>query len=240
MNIELLKTNGVDVTAALELWGDMDSYNESLKEYKDSFLSKLASLEEYIKEEDWSNYAILAHSIKSEAKYLGFMKEAEVFYDHELKGKENNGAYIKENYSVLKETAMKIISLLKEYFGEKKNLLIADDSSIILNYIEKLTTEEFNVLRASNGEEAISKISENHIYAILLDLNMPGMNGFEVLGYLKEHELCDKIPVIIITGDDTDETIQKAFAYPILDVLNKPFNENNIKSVLTAIENFYG
>lgn len=239
MNIEVLKKNEVDINAALGLWGDMTSYNEALKEFKDSFLSKLNNLQEFIEQEDWSNYAILSHSIKSESKYLGFMKEADVFYDHELKGKENNGTYIKENYSVLKATALKIVSILNEYFGEKKNLLIADDSNIILNYLEKLTMDSFHVLKANNGHEAITQLANNQIYAILLDLNMPGMNGFEVLDYLKERDLCDKVPVVIITGDDTDETIQKAFTYPILDVLNKPFNENNMKSVLTTIENFY-
>ena len=49
----------------------------------------------------------------------------------------------------------------------------------------------------------------------------------------------DKIPVVIITGDDTEETIKKAFTYPILDVLNKPFNEKSIYSVITSIKNFY-
>lgn len=46
-NVDLLKQNNVDINAALELWGDMDSYNESLKEFKETLNSKLASLEGY-------------------------------------------------------------------------------------------------------------------------------------------------------------------------------------------------
>ena len=68
---------------------------------------------------------------------------------------------------------------------------------------------------------------------------MPEVNGFEVLNYLKEQDLIYKIPVVIITGDDTPETIKKAFSYPILDVLNKPFNEENIKRILVSIKSFY-
>ena len=68
---------------------------------------------------------------------------------------------------------------------------------------------------------------------------MPSLNGFEVLNFLCEQNLMDKIPVVIITGDDTEETIKKAFNYGVLDVLNKPFTEDNIKRVLTSIKNFY-
>ena len=242
-NVELLKANNVDVAAALELWGDMDSYNESLHEFKDPLNSKLASLENYKNASDWNNYAILVHSMKSEAKYLGFMKDAEIFLDHELKGKEGNGEYINNNFNTVCATVRKIVTLLNTYFGEssstKKNLLIADDSNIILNFLEKNMSTDFNILRATNGNDTLSLLANNEIYAILLDLNMPGLDGFAVLNYLKEHDLIEKIPVVIITGDDTEETIKKAFTYPILDVLNKPFNEKSINSILISIKNFY-
>lgn len=241
--IDLLKTNNVDVDAALDLWGDMESYNESLKEFKETLNTKLANLENFKNAKDWNNYAILVHSMKSEAKYLGFMKDAEVFLDHELKGKENNGEYINNNFNAVRETVRKITTLLNSYFDEnansKKNILIADDSSIILNFLEKNIGEEFNILKANEGKTALSLLENNNLYAILLDLNMPSLNGFEVLNYLKEHDLIEKIPVVVITGDDTEETVKKAFSYPILDVLNKPFNEKSIDRILVSIKNFY-
>ena len=55
----------------------------------------------------------------------------------------------------------------------------------------------------------------------------------------KQNGLFTKIPVAIITGDDTKETVNKAFAYPIVDVLTKPFNERDIKRVVTSMENFH-
>lgn len=109
-----------------------------------------------------------------------------------------------------------------------------------MNFLEKILNQnEFEILKAKDGSEAISYLSSNYIYAILLDLNMPGMNGFEVLNYLKENKFMDEIPVIIITGDDTEETINKTFTYPILDVLNKPFNDKNIERILESIKSFY-
>lgn len=244
-NIDLLKAYNVDVNAALELWGDMDSYNESLKEFKETLNSKLTNLENFKNENDWQNYAILAHSMKSESKYLGFMNEAEVFLAHELNGKESNAEFINNNFNTLKETVRKMVTLLNSYFNEdgassnKKNLLIADDSNIILNYLEKNITGEYKIIRANDGSDAINNLKNYDIYAILLDLNMPGIDGFEVLKYLKENNLIEKIPVVIITGDDTEETIKRAFSYPILDVLNKPFNDKSIEKILTSIQGFY-
>lgn len=243
-NVDLLKAYNVDVTAALELWGDMDSYNESLKEFKDSLNSKLNNLENYKNTKDLQNYAILAHSMKSEAKYLGFMNEAEIFLAHELKGKEGNEEFINNNFNTLRETVHKMVSLLNKYFSDEKNpnqktLLIADDSNIILNYLEKNIKDQYNIIKANNGGDAINSLKNYDIYALLLDLNMPGINGFEVLSYLKDNDLIDKIPVVIITGDDTEETIKKAFSYPILDVLNKPFNDKSIEKILLSIKGFY-
>ena len=67
---------------------------------------------------------------------------------------------------------------------------------------------------------------------MLLDLNMPNVNGFAVLDYFKENGLFAKIPVSIITGEDSKENVNRAFTYPIIDVLSKPFNERDIKRVL--------
>lgn len=109
----------------------------------------------------------------------------------------------------------------------------------MLNFIETTIGNEYKIIKANNGKEAIEKINSMNVYALLLDLNMPNTNGFEVLEYLKNNNLIESIPVVIITGDDTEETIKKAFTYPILDVLNKPFKEENIKRILVSIKSFY-
>lgn len=241
--VELLNNYGVEVQHALDFWGDMSSYDESLKEFKDSLSDKLNNLEFYKNTSDWENYGILAHSTKSEAKYLGFMKDAEIFLQHEMAGKEKNSEFILNHFEELKGVFIRIESLLEEYFrtidSEKKNILIADDSNIMLNFLEHTIGNDYQVIKASNGKEAIEKLKTMDIYALLLDLNMPTTNGFEVLDYLKEHDLIEKLPVIVVTGDDTEDTIKKAFTYPILDILNKPFKEDNIKRILISIKNFY-
>lgn len=239
--VDLLVNNNVDVNGSLEFWGDMSSYNENLLEFKNSLPEKLNNLAYYKNAKDCTNYAILAHSLKSESKYLGFTKDAEVFLSHELKGKENDIDFIEKNFSNLEQTINNMINLLNKYFNdeEKKVILIADDSNIILNFLEKYIHGKYNILKARTGNEAIDIIKNNNLYAILLDLNMPNLNGFDVLEYLKSNNLLEKIPIIIITGDDTEETIKKAFNYNVVDVLNKPFTEENINRILTSINNFY-
>ena len=118
-------------------------------------------------------------------------------------------------------------------------ILAVDDSDIVLNFIDHSLGNRYPVTKVRDGKSAISFLETNSVYAILLDLNMPEINGFEVLNYLKEHDLMSKIPVVIITGDDTKETISKAFSYPILDVLNKPFTVDNMNRIIDSINNFY-
>ena len=111
-----------------------------------------------------------------------------------------------------------------------------DDSNIIRNFVKRIFSDTYNVGACSDGEEAIRIIKANmendFIETILLDLNMPKVDGFAVLDFMKENNLFKKMPVSIISGDSTKETIDRAFTYEIVDMLGKPFNEQNIKSVV--------
>ena len=121
-----------------------------------------------------------------------------------------------------------------------KAIIVADDSMIIRNIIEKALNDEYVVLKASNGKEAIKHITDKKydIIGMLLDLNMPESDGFMVLNYFKNNNLFKKYPIAIMSGDDTKETINKAFTYDIVDMLNKPFSKDNIKSMINKMNNY--
>ena len=87
---------------------------------------------------------------------------------------------------------------------------------------------------AKDGQEVINIISADpkRIAALLLDLNMPNVDGFGVLEYLKENNLFTVVPTSIISGASDKESIEKAFKYPIVDMLNKPFSRDNVKLVV--------
>ena len=167
--------------------------------------------------------------------------------------------YITNHINDLIEECNKTIVLIQEYMNgiEEKTIqkieekaeeagnslvyktntiLVVDDSNIVRNFVKKIFSNEYNVGEAKDGNETI-KILEankdnNYIQAMLLDLNMPKIDGFGVLEYMRDHDYLEKIPVSIISGDSSKETIKKAFTYDIVDMLEKPFNNQSIKLVV--------
>lgn len=242
MNGEYLKSAGINLNEVLEFWGDIDAYSSNLLEFLNSIDNRIEDLKSYKDNNEISNYTMLAHSLKSEARYLGLNELSSVFQLYEDKGKEGNFDYIKYNFNEIEGAINKVKTNLKDFVkstGIKKNLLVVDDSNIIINYIENIVKDEYNVVRANNGIEAVNKLNDS-IYAMLLDINMPKSNGIDVLKYLNDNDLIDKVPVVIITGNDTKDAIKEVIGYQVLDVLNKPFSVDNIKRVLSLIETFHG
>ena len=246
-DISILNNNGVDLKSSLEIFGTMDSYEETLVDFLTAITQKKEELEKYKELSDMANYAIYAHSVKSDARYLGFTSLATIALNHELKGKANDSVYVYSDYDNFINEIDKFIKITNAYLNSgnnenikadsRKAILVADDSLLIRNLISKMISDEYEVIIAEDGSKAIENIKNNNdLFGILLDLNMPNTDGFAVLEYLKSNGL--KVPVAIITGDDSKETIDRAFTYTIVDVLNKPFNEMNIKRVITSMENF--
>ena len=250
-DVSVLTGNGVNVKKALELFGDMETYDQTLEVFLGEVDGKVAKLKSYKEIGDMANYAIQVHSLKSDARYFGFETLAELAYNHEMESKANNMYYVTEHFDELMQETNRIINLVKKYMGigsvsdvsikpvevkREKAVLIVDDSDIIRNFIQKIFKDDFDILIATDGKEAIDMINDpnesGRITAMLLDLNMPNVDGFEVLDYLKEHDLLKKIPVSIITGVDDKESIERAYKYQIVDILLKPFNERDVKKIL--------
>lgn len=281
-DVNFLISNGVDVNKSLELFGDIDTYNETVGEFLVSAKEKIAKLQKYKDDKDMPNYAIYVHSLKSDAKYFGFTKLADLAYDQELKSKEGDMFYIYEHYQELIDEVERTINIVKKYISpesevtsneqvptsttpapaavpapvtpapavplptssniepaevySQKTILVVDDSNIIRNFVKRIFSEKYNIGMAKDGEEALNIIKANasneNIVAILLDLNMPKVDGFAVLTYMNEHQLFDSMPVSIISGDSSKDTINKAFTYPIIDMLGKPFTEADVKRVI--------
>ena len=115
-NIDYLKNNSIDVDSGLELLGDIQTYNETMEEFFNELGNKLTKLKE--NKENLSEYAVYAHAIKSDSKYLGFKKLSEIALEHELKAKDNNQIFINEHYKELINEAVNIATIIKEYLGK--------------------------------------------------------------------------------------------------------------------------
>jgi len=269
-DVNLLINNGVDIEKSLELFGDMATYNDTIGEFLLGANEKIPKIKYYKETKDMPNYAILVHSLKSDARYFGFTKLAELAYNHELKSKEGDYYYVYENFDSLMNEADRIIHLVKQYMGKEpvdniptnvvintenvvqqkenleefnmaeiyteKTILVVDDSNIVRNFVKRIFEGQYKVGVAKDGKEAIDLISANKdnntIVGVLLDLNMPNVDGFAVLDYMKNNNLFYKVPVSIISGDSTKATIDRAFTYQIVDMLGKPFTESDVKRVV--------
>lgn len=263
-DINLLTSNGVDVNHGLELLGDMDMYNSVIKEFLACYDERMKRIANYKNNSDMANYAIEVHSLKSDSKYLGFMTLADLAYKHEMASKAGDINSVVLHYDELVVEANRIIQVVKLYLDgdnisapptieadnipdnnvvmiskeevelSTKAILVADDSSIIRDFVKEIFSNQYEVLMAKDGQEVINIISADpkRIAALLLDLNMPNVDGFGVLDYLKENNLFTVVPTSIISGASDKESIEKAFKYPIVDMLNKPFSRDNVKLVV--------
>ncbi len=254
---EFLKNNGVNLDSALELLGDLSFYDETLEQFIEENKTRLPNIAKYRKEGNMADYAILVHALKSDAKYLGFIDLADIAYTHEMASKAGDANTVNEKFNDLVNIYNRYARIAFEYLGQtastpkakeevqtennissSKKIIVADDSTIISNIVIKAFAGEFDVLVAGNGQEAIDYTKVNNpkdIVALILDLNMPEVDGFAVLDYFKANDLFKDIPVCIITGDVEKERIDRAFTYDIVDVLPKPFTIENVQNVIKKI-----
>lgn len=110
-----LEDNGVDINHALELLGDMDMYNMTINDFMAEVESKWARINDYKNTNNMPDYAIEVHSLKSDCKYLGFMRLADIAYQHELKSKENDSSFVNEHFDELTNEYNKVLEIAKNY-----------------------------------------------------------------------------------------------------------------------------
>ena len=108
----------------------------------------------------------------------------------------------------------------------KYKILIVDDSEMNREILSAILGDEFEILEAENGEECISVIRKygTSISLVLLDIVMPVMDGFEVLGFLNKYQWIDDIPVIMISSEDSATSVKKAYEMGVSDYINRPFD----------------
>ncbi len=248
---EFLVSKGVNVDKSLELFGDLETYTDSLRDFQKEISNKLADIEKYKQSGDMANYAILVHSLKSDSKYFGFDKLADLAYNHEMQSKANDMYYVYEHYDELMEEANKIVNIVNEYLGtgevvkeveapitKDKSILVVDDSNIITNFINNIFEDNYNIITAKDGEEALKKLADTslNISIMLLDLNMPNVDGYEVLKYMKTNRM-ERVKVAIVTGNDYDEVSKKiqADGYKVGAIVEKPFNETSLRNAVDKL-----
>ncbi|MFC7326520.1 response regulator [Marinactinospora rubrisoli] len=108
----------------------------------------------------------------------------------------------------------------------KANILLVDDRDDNLTALEAiLTSLDQNLVRATSGEEALKALLTDDFAVILLDVMMPGMDGFETAAHIKQRERTKDVPIIFLTGTDIDRhQVFRGYASRSVDYLTKPFD----------------
>lgn len=107
---------------------------------------------------------------------------------------------------------------------EKQKILIVDDEEVNRVILCGIFENDYEVLEADNGKDANDLIAANkNIALILLDIVMPVLDGFGVLECMQQHNLLEKVPVILITGETVIDSEDRAYSYGVADVMHKPF-----------------
>lgn len=126
---------------------------------------------------------------------------------------------------------------------DKLKILIVDDSELNRELLAGMLGDEYEIYQVENGKKAIEILEENReqFKLVLLDINMPVMDGYEVLSIMKRRKWLDKLPVIVISAEISGESVKKAYELGASDYFVRPFNVaivlRRVRNMITLYDN---
>ena len=126
---------------------------------------------------------------------------------------------------------------------DKLKILIVDDSELNRELLASMLEDEYEIYQVENGKKAIDILEENReqFKLVLLDINMPVMDGYEVLSIMKRRKWLDKLPVIVISAEISGESVKKAYELGASDYFVRPFNVaivlRRVRNMITLYDN---
>ena len=126
---------------------------------------------------------------------------------------------------------------------DKLKILIVDDSELNRELLAGMLDDEYEIYQVENGKKAIDILEENReqFKLVLLDINMPVMDGYEVLSIMKRRKWLDKLPVIVISAEISGESVKKAYELGASDYFVRPFNVaivlRRVRNMITLYDN---
>ena len=115
---------------------------------------------------------------------------------------------------------------LEKLLQEKTQILLVDDSNMNRMLLREILGDGYHILEAENGQECLETLraEAGNIALVLLDINMPGMDGFEVLKAMNANHTIEDTPVIMISSEDSDAAIRRSYELGASDYVNRPFD----------------
>ena len=122
---------------------------------------------------------------------------------------------------------------------DRQRVLVVDDSYMNRMILTEILKSDYEIINAASGEECLEIIEKygTGIDIILLDIVMPGMDGFEVLNYMNNNNWIEDIPVILISSEDSNQYIRRAYEMGVSDYISRPFDAKVVyQRVLNTIK----
>ncbi len=120
-----------------------------------------------------------------------------------------------------------------------QHVLIVDDSATIRQMVRRtLTLAGLNVgevYEASNGIEALAQLKDHEVAVMLVDINMPTMNGIQLLSRMQQHAQLKNIPIVIVSTEGSKQRIEELHRYGAFGYVRKPFHPEQLRDVLKPI-----
>lgn len=126
---------------------------------------------------------------------------------------------------------------------DKLKILIVDDSELNRELLAGMLEDEYEIYQVENGKKAIDILEENReqFKLVLLDINIPVMDGYEVLSIMKRRKWLDKLPVIVISAEISGKSVKKAYELGASDYFVRPFNVaivlRRVRNMITLYDN---
>ncbi|MCL1807483.1 MAG: response regulator [Oscillospiraceae bacterium] len=124
--------------------------------------------------------------------------------------------------------------------GGKPTVIVVDDEATNLSFLKEILQDDFNVRLSPSGERALAFMEKSTPELVLLDIEMPGMNGFEVIRAIKKNPEWQEIPILILTGHDERDGEEQAFNLGAVDYIRKPISAGVVRARVrlhTELEN---
>ena len=123
---------------------------------------------------------------------------------------------------------------------ERQTILIVDDAEMNRMMLSDMLGDQYDYVEAADGREALRILEKNvSIDLILLDINMPEMNGFEVLEEMNRYHWIEEVPVIMITAEESVESMEHAYSLGVTDYIPRPFNVYIVRRRVENTLNLY-
>lgn len=234
----------VDYKEGLEKIGDCKTYCNILETYCNSTKEKLELLPRIL-HSDIKRFIVEVHGIKGASGGIFAKYAAKMGEELETLGKFGNIDKINEvlpTFLIEMEKTIADISAFVELYGDKedepgvtineeefnkiRNIAIVDDNPVNLSLVEHVLNKHYNIIKLNSGEQLLEFLKSMKPDMILLDIQMPNMNGYETLQKMNENPETANIPVIFLTGEDGVESEREGFKLGARDFIRKPFDKD--------------